>query len=392
MTGSRVRILLIEDDPDISQSYSRFLEESGFHVDTALTGQQAIDMMHPSTDDEYDVIVSDIQLPDITGTTVLEHVRRYNKDIPFIFTTAYPSMETAIDGINHGGIFGYLVKPIDPSVLINKVRRAAHLHMLQRLSMQAAEASSMGQLPVNEQLSTEFDSALQSLWMAYQPIISARERRILAYEALVRNQSDALRAPPDLIDAARALGRMQDLGRIIRTRVAEDLLAQSQHLDEGVLIFVNINPSDLSDPTLTTINDEPLLSVSDRVVFEVTERSSLHAVRNLEEAREALRDLGYRVAVDDLGQGHAGLSSLLQLDPEFVKLDMMLVRNIHRDLRRQKIVGSMFQLCRSSNMGVIAEGVETEEEHNTLLQLGADLLQGYLYARPGAGFPLPKIP
>jgi EAL domain-containing protein (putative c-di-GMP-specific phosphodiesterase class I) len=392
MVEQTLRILLVEDDEKVAQSYCGYLELSGFLVDVARDGTRAVELLKRKQRKPYDVIVSDIRLPDINGMVILERVRAFDKEIPFIFTTAYPSMESAIAGINQGGIYGYLVKPVDPGVLIRKVQRAAQLHMLQRLSKQAAQASFVGNITPSARLSKDFDLAIETLWMAYQPIISAQQRRVLAYEALVRNDSPALRSPPDLIDAARSLGRLHELGRHIRASVASDIQESAGNLQQDVLFFVNINPDDLSDPTLTSVSSEPLLEVSERVVFEVTERSSLHAVANLDQARDDLRRLGYRVAVDDLGQGHAGLNSLVKLDPEYVKLDMQLIRDIHHDERRQKIVGSMFQLCKSSNMGVIAEGVETKEEHNTLLQLGADLLQGYLYARPAANFPLPNIP
>lgn len=392
MVEHPVRILLVEDDEKVAQSNREYLERSGFLVDVAPDGTQAVALLKHKRHNSYDVIVSDIRLPDIDGMVILERVRAFDKEIPFIFTTAYPSMESAIAGINQGGIYGYLVKPVDPGVLIRKVKRAAQLHMLQRLSKQAAQASFVGNITPSAQLSKDFDRALETLWVAYQPIISAQQRCVLAYEALVRNESPALRSPPDLIDAARSLGRLHELGRHIRARVASDIVDSSSALHDEVLFFVNINPDDLSDPTLTSVSSEPLLEISERIVFEVTERSSLYAVANLDQARDDLRQLGYRVAVDDLGQGHAGLNSLVKLDPEYVKLDMQLIRDIHHDQRRQKIVGSMFQLCKSSNMGVIAEGVETEDEHNTLLQLGADLLQGYLYARPAANFPLPNIP
>lgn len=392
MVQPAARVLLVEDDPAVATSQSDHLSRAGFLVDVASDGRRAILLLRHSLGTRYDVVVSDIRLPGMDGMNILEQVRAFNREIPFIFTTAYPCMESAIAGINQGGIYGYLVKPVNPDTLVRQVRRAAHLTMLHRLSQQAAQASALGGQTASAELAQQFDEALDTMWMAYQPIISARQRRVLAYEALVRNRSKTLGPPPKLIDAARSLGRLHELGRAIRAAVAHDIDNAGPDLPDDVLVFVNINPDDLSDPTLTAISAAPLQEHAGRIVFEVTERSSLHAVTNLDQARGDLRELGYRVAVDDLGQGHAGLNSLVQLDPEYVKLDMLLIRNIHQDIRRQNIVAMMFQLCSSSNMGVIAEGVEGPEEHETLLRLGADLLQGYYYARPGAGFPRPNIP
>jgi EAL domain-containing protein (putative c-di-GMP-specific phosphodiesterase class I) len=96
--------------------------------------------------------------------------------------------------------------------------------------------------------------------------------------------------------------------------------------------------------------------------------------------------MGFRLAVDDLGAGFAGLSSVVQLEPEFIKFDMALVRDIHREPTKQHLVRSMMALCRDMDVVAVAEGVETAAERDTLLALGCDVLQGYLFARPAPGF------
>jgi EAL domain-containing protein (putative c-di-GMP-specific phosphodiesterase class I) len=100
-----------------------------------------------------------------------------------------------------------------------------------------------------------------------------------------------------------------------------------------------------------------------------------------------LRDLGFRIALDDLGAGYAGLTSFTQLEPEFVKLDMSLIRDVHTTPMKQKIVRSMVSLCHDLGKLVVAEGIETTAERDFLIDLGCDLLQGYLFARPGRPFP-----
>jgi EAL domain-containing protein (putative c-di-GMP-specific phosphodiesterase class I) len=98
----------------------------------------------------------------------------------------------------------------------------------------------------------------------------------------------------------------------------------------------------------------------------------------------------FGVALDarhDLGAGYAGLTSFAQLEPEFVKLDMTLVRDIHQNAIKQKLVGSMARLCKDMGIAVVAEGIEIREERDSIIDLGCDLLQGYLIARPGRAFP-----
>jgi EAL domain-containing protein (putative c-di-GMP-specific phosphodiesterase class I) len=100
-----------------------------------------------------------------------------------------------------------------------------------------------------------------------------------------------------------------------------------------------------------------------------------------------LRDIGFRIAVDDIGAGYAGLSSIAQLEPDVVKIDMAMVRHIDVEPTKQKLVSAMAKLCQEMNVRVIAEGVETTAERDTLAALGCDLMQGYFFARPSLPFP-----
>jgi EAL domain-containing protein (putative c-di-GMP-specific phosphodiesterase class I) len=97
--------------------------------------------------------------------------------------------------------------------------------------------------------------------------------------------------------------------------------------------------------------------------------------------------MGYRIAVDDLGAGYAGLTSFTLLEPEIVKLDMSLVRDVHQNSTKQKVIRSMTALSQDMGMTVVAEGVETVAERDALLDLDCDLLQGFLFAKPGPAFP-----
>lgn len=100
-----------------------------------------------------------------------------------------------------------------------------------------------------------------------------------------------------------------------------------------------------------------------------------------------LRRQGFRVAVDDLGAGYAGLSSFALLEPEIVKLDASLLRDIDQSPVKQKLLASMTALCKDMGFLVVAEGIETPAERDCVVTLGCDLLQGYLFARPGRPFP-----
>jgi EAL domain-containing protein (putative c-di-GMP-specific phosphodiesterase class I) len=169
---------------------------------------------------------------------------------------------------------------------------------------------------------------------------------------------------------------VHDLGRAIRARAAASL-----HGGSAAVLFVNVHALELTDADLYRAS-APLSARAAAVVLEVTERTSFERVPDLRARIKGLRDLGYRIAVDDLGAGYAGLTSFAALEPDVVKLDMALVRGVDREPIKHRLVGSMTRLCRDLGILVVAEGVETTAEKEALLDLGCDLLQGYLFGRP----------
>ncbi len=226
------------------------------------------------------------------------------------------------------------------------------------------------------------DRALSSLWMAYQPIVRASNSTVLAYEALMRVEEPQLPHPGAVLDAAARAGRLHEVGQAVRSRVVGNAAAA----ESGWLLFVNLHPEDLLDPALY-VPDSPFALLGSRIVLEVTERVSLDRIKNIHERISNLRSLGFQIALDDLGAGYAGLTSFTLLEPEFVKLDMSLVRGVHESPTKQKIIRSMVRLCQDMGKLIIAEGVETIAERDQLIALGCDLLQGYLFAKPGRPFP-----
>ena len=231
-------------------------------------------------------------------------------------------------------------------------------------------------------LEQSLDRCLAAVEMHFQPIVHASDRRLFGYESLLRSRDKSLPHPGAILDAAERLERVTKLGRVIRGRVAQ-VFAQAPE-SRGV-VFINLHALDLFDRTLTSPYS-PLTKIAHRVVLEITERNSLDGVTDVRYRVAELRALGFRIAVDDLGGGHARMGALQPLDTDFVKLDMSLVRDVDTHPMKQRLVASITQLCRDQGMKVIGEGVETVGEAQTLWELGCDLLQGYLIARPGLPF------
>jgi GAF domain-containing protein len=151
--------------------------------------------------------------------------------------------------------------------------------------------------------------------------------------------------------------------------------------DSALFFFVNLHPQDLTDDELYAA-DSPLSYVATRIVLEVTERASLVEIDDLAGRLQRLRALGYRIALDDLGAGYAGLNSFLELRPELVKLDMALIRDLDRDETKRKLVSKLISLCSEMGCQIIAEGVERQGEREALTAMGCELLQGYHFCKP----------
>lgn len=384
-SAGAIKVLLLDDDDCVRRDYGRLLRSFGFSVDAAADGREALERIEL---EDHDVVISDVRMPGMNGLQFLREVRARDLDIPVILITGAPDIGSAVQAIEYGA-FRYLTKPISIPLLQQLVEKAAHLHSLARLKREALSLSGEGMLELGDRASLEsrFESALETLWMAFQPIVDWPRRSVFGYEALVRCSEPSIAHPGALFDTAERLGRMHDLGRAIRGRVAEAV----QHAPPDALIFVNAHAAELSDPELTAPSS-PLSRLAERVVLEITERSALDRVPGVLSRIAELRNLNFRIAIDDLGAGYAGLSSFAQLDPEFVKLDMSLVRDVHRWPKKRSVVRAMTRLCRTDlGVQVISEGVEVVEERDVLDSDGCELFQGYLFARPSKGFVTPTF-
>ncbi|HXI58421.1 MAG TPA: EAL domain-containing protein [Polyangia bacterium] len=373
-------ILLVDDEPSIARGYARLLTLAGYLVETANDGREAAERTRVCS---FDAIVSDITMPEMSGLAFLRSVREHDLDVPVILMTGGPAIESAMQALEHGAL-RYLIKPVEPKHLEEVVARAVRLHKMAKIKREALELFHLEGKHLGDRagLEVRFANALSTLWVAYQPIISWSGQNVFAYEALVRNEEPTLRSPQDLFEAAERLGRLRELGRMIRDRVASKVV----DLPQPGLVFVNVHALELEDDSLYSPAGA-LSPFASRVILEITERAPLERINDVSGRVAQLRAMGYRIAVDDLGAGYAGLTSFAQLEPEVVKVDMSLIRGLDRSPTKQKLVHSIVGLCRGLGIQMIAEGIETEPERDTLISLGGDLCQGYLFARPGRAFP-----
>jgi EAL domain-containing protein (putative c-di-GMP-specific phosphodiesterase class I)/CheY-like chemotaxis protein len=383
-TAVPAEVLVVDDEPVTARGYARALAAAGYKVSVAHDGREASVL---AKGHRFDAIISDIAMPDMDGLALLRVIRETDLDVPMIFMTGSPALESALAAIEYGA-FRYLVKPVGHDAMMEAVARAVGVHKLARVRREAALMQELDGKQIGDRagLEARFASGVEKLWVAAQPIVSWSGRRTVAYETLLRTDEPTLRSPLDFFDAAERLGKAAELGRIIRQHVA-------RHLHETPApanLFVNLHPADLEDEELYA-DDGALTPFASNVVLEITERAALDRIHELQSRVKRLRALGYRIAIDDLGAGYAGLTSFAQLEPEVVKVDMSLIRGIDSSPVKQKLVRSIVALCTELRIELVAEGIETPAERDSLISLGGDLCQGYLFARPGRGYPVPDL-
>ncbi|MET0793102.1 MAG: EAL domain-containing protein [Polyangiaceae bacterium] len=373
-------LLLVEDDEVLLAGLARQLAVPGVRVVVASSGPAAV---HQLSLQAFDVMVSDIQMPGMSGLKLLRAVRECDMDLPVILMTGRPDLRSAAAAVEYGA-FQYLIKPIQVERLQLMIQQAANVGRLGRLQREFSDSVGNDALPFGDRAGIEaaLDKALSSLWMVYQPIVRAATGALFGQEALLRVEQPLLARPRLVLSAAERLHRLHDVGRVVRDRVACDAERSSR---DGPLLFVNAHSEDLMDPGLF-LPSARLSAMASRVVLEFPERGAFERVTDLAERLARLREIGFRIALDDLGTGNAGAGLFRSLEPEFVKLDISLVRGIQRDASRQSIVRSMVRVCHDLGKQLIAEGVETAEDRATLLEFGCDFLQGYLVGRPAPLF------
>ena len=381
LRGSRPAILVVDDDAEFMRACVRVLESWNYVVGQAATSEVALEM---ASERSFEAILTDINLPGASGLDVLRVVRGRDKDVPVILMTGGPELETARLAVEWGAQ-SYLIKPLSMPQLkevLDRSIRAYHVARRQRQILDVSERLARE----SEVLRAQFGRTLDSLWMAFQPIVSWSQKTVVAYEALMRSTDPTLYLPMDILNVAESLGEVHTLGHKTRGLIAEVM----EHHRDVPGVFINLHVLDLLDEQLYA-PDSPLRPFASRIHFEITERMAIEKVPDTHDRIGRLRALGYKIAVDDLGEGYSGLNSFADLEPDAVKLDMSLIRGIDRAPTKRRMVHALATLCRELGTPLVAEGVETQAELDILIDLGADWLQGFLFARPDRPFPIPRM-
>lgn len=243
---------------------------------------------------------------------------------------------------------------------------------------------------------TQYSMVSQTSWLhemldarrittVFQPIVHAAEpTRIFAQEALMRGmgRNSAVFYPGYILDVARACGMLTHVDSAAR----ESAIAAMARGELSEKLFVNISPNAVHDPAGAVDTTVALVDAAriphDRIVFEVTESDQAFDVNMLRRILAAYQSAGFGVALDDVGAGYSSLNLLHQLRPDYIKIDMGLVRDVDLDPYKALIAVKIIEIARSLGVRTIAEGIETAGEMAWVRDHGADFAQGYLISRP----------
>jgi EAL domain-containing protein (putative c-di-GMP-specific phosphodiesterase class I)/GGDEF domain-containing protein len=260
-----------------------------------------------------------------------------------------------------------------------KIRTERLLYRAIREAAQAARGAEEWERTrkVGQLKSTIRDGAV---FIEYHPIIVTSTEAVYGFEALARGVRRELRSPEVLFEVAEEANLVWELSRLLRKRAVAGIIDE---LKEGQYLFLNIDPHDFNDPTFRNL-DPADLGIDDpsKVVLEITERTAIKDYPRFQEYLKAFRERGFRFAVDDAGSGYAGLGSIANLAPDYIKLDISLIANIDTNFLKQNLVETMVNFANGQGAQVIAEGVERREEFETVRQIGVHFTQGFLFHRP----------
>ena len=219
-----------------------------------------------------------------------------------------------------------------------------------------------------------------AVFMEYHPIIVTETEEIYGYEALARGRRPGLRSPEVLLEVASEANLLWELSRLFRKRAIEGAASE---LKEGQYLFMNVDPHDFNDPEFRDLTPEALgVDDPERVVLEITERTAISDYPLFKEYLATFRERGFRFAVDDAGSGYAGLGSIANLEPDYIKLDISLISSIDTNFLKQSLVGTLVDFAEDHGARVVAEGVERREEFEAIRELGVHLTQGFLFHKP----------
>jgi EAL domain-containing protein (putative c-di-GMP-specific phosphodiesterase class I) len=385
MPPRHIRVLIADDAAIARETLAGVVasDDALELVGVAADAQEAIELAtlhHP------DVALIDVRMPSGGGPRATREIRRLSPSTSVIAVSAYRD-ERSVAEMLAGGAMSYLTKDSSLEEIAHAIRRALEGEAALSGPVAALVVSELGSRLDREEaesarrrdMETRIRGLLdggEGLSIAYQPIAELRFGRVVGVEALARFACEPLRPPDAWFAEAAAIGLGTELEVVAARRALEAL----DRLPPDVFLSINMGPESVVSPRF----DTALLRLpAGRVVVEITEHTPATDYPTLNRELRELRSLGVRIAVDDTGAGYASLRHILQLSPDIIKLDISITRGIQDVPANRALASALVTFAHEIGADLIAEGVESSAEAATLAELGIDLVQGFLVARPG---------
>jgi EAL domain-containing protein (putative c-di-GMP-specific phosphodiesterase class I) len=381
------RVLVADDDASIRAALADLIDS-----DADLELVAAVASVDAAIDcaalEQPDVALLDVRMPGGDGTTAARGIAKASPATRILALSAYGDRATVIDMIR-AGAGGYLVKGAPAHEILGAIKRCARGEstlsgdvardvvdeLAQRLASQERDEAERR----SERLQVERVIVGAQVSVVFQPIVDLESGHVVGTEALARFPGSEL-GPHEWFERAARGGLALEL-ELAAVRIA---LSSLGSLDPSVFLAVNVSPEVAAHPQLATT-----LEAVDprRVVVEVTEHAPVDDYVALRDTLDALRAAGLRLAIDDAGAGYASLRHIVRLDPDLIKIDISLTRGIDGDRVQRALAAALTSFATETGAEIIAEGIETAAELQTLRELGVRYGQGYLLGRPSASPP-----
>lgn len=223
-----------------------------------------------------------------------------------------------------------------------------------------------------------------SLITYFQPIVDIKENSIYGYELLTRGvkEDGSIMPPYEMFQLAKESKLSFNLDRQARETAITN--TYKNNIDKKV--FINFLPTVIYDPQVCLKTTTELISKYNlnpkNITFEVVESEEIKDTGHLSNILNYYRNRGFKIALDDMGSGYSSLNNLIKLEPDYMKIDIEIIRDIHRSKLKQAIFESLVDISKKAKIKVLAEGVETKEELDYVIANGAEFVQGYYFGKP----------
>jgi len=384
------RVLVVDDNPGNVAALVSVLGGAGLRNIACATNPRAGLDMASVTDP--DVILLDLHMPGLDGYGVLEELAATSGDkghFPVVVVMGDTTPDTLHRALSLGAR-DFVATPLDPIEVVLRVRNMLENRFLHS-ALQVQNAALSDELEElkedDERIQREQHGHLarieqvlahkSALAMVFQPIVDLTDSSIVGVEALSRFAGKPLRSPDLWFEEAASVG----LGPTLEMKAIAAALAQAARLPEEAFLAVNVSPELLLSGKLDYLVDDPICP---RLVFELTEHVVVDDYGPIRSRIARFRNQGARIAIDDTGAGFSSMRHILLLQPEIIKLDQSLTHGVDHDPARRALASSLVSFAKDIGSDLIAEGVETADELQTLERLGAQWVQGFHIARPRA--------